>query len=218
MDQPTIQARINHGNAIATRFLGAPFTQYRPTSVTNPVSGTPVATLQCAFDPDAAFSFARPSGYSKPIYYGLFDGTNVRVGDYLVSATQGTFFVAGYEPIKPWLCASCNRTLTIKRTALPPATGLDPNYSGRTWPTDTSLMTGWPASILQGTKGEQAPASLRLPGDAREPWWNILLPAYPGVILNMGDHATDDLARGYTISSAELTGLGWRLTASLAST
>ena len=218
MDQPTIQARVNHGNAIATRFLGAPFTQYRPTSVTNPVSGTPVATLQCAFDPDAAFSFAKPSGYSKPIYYGLFDGTNVRVGDYLVSATQGTFFTAGYEPIKPWLCVSCNRVMTFTRAAAPASTGLDPIYSGATQATDTLLLTGWPASCLAGTKGERGPSSIQLPGDVKLPWWAILLPAYPGVILNMGDRASDDLGRHYIISSAEQTSLGWRLTAELAST
>ena len=213
MDQPTIQARVNRGNAIAARFLGATFNQYRPASVSNPIAGAPRATLKAAFDADPQFSFKAPSGYGKAIYYGLFDGTGVAVGDYFTNTAQGVFFAAGYEPVKPWLCVQCNRTITITRPNPVSAVGLSPTYGGRTAATETPLLTAWPASVLQGTKGEQAPASGRLPADVRLPAWLILLPAYPGVILHSADRITDEIGRAYTISSAEQSSLGWRVTA-----
>jgi len=78
------------------------------------------------------------------------------------------------------------------------------------------LMTAWPASVLQGAKGEKDGAVL--PGDVRLPWWAILLPAFPGVTLRSADIITDDIDRRFIISSAEKTDLGWRITAMQAET
>jgi hypothetical protein len=42
------------------------------------------------------------------------------------------------------------------------------------------------------------------------------VPAIPGgVVLAEGDRMRDDLGRAWTLSSCELTPLGWRLTAML---
>jgi hypothetical protein len=41
----------------------------------------------------------------------------------------------------------------------------------------------------------------------------VLLPEAPGVILRAGDLIADELGRRYIVSSAELTDLGWRITA-----
>jgi len=53
------------------------------------------------------------------------------------------------------------------------------------WPGDitadeTALITGWPASIVQGTKGEKG--EVNIPGDIRLSWFNIILP--PGAAKN----------------------------------
>jgi hypothetical protein len=90
------------------------------------------------------------------------------------------------------------------------------NYEGNTPDTQTPLATGWYASVLQGTKGEKN--EVGLPGDVRNPWWLILLPQIPGVTLRTSDLVSDDIGRRYVISSAELTDLGWRLTAQQAQT
>jgi len=47
----------------------------------------------------------------------------------------------------------------------------------------------------------------------RTPWWAILMPAWPGVILRTSDIILDELGRKYVVSSAELTDMGWRCTA-----
>jgi hypothetical protein len=212
-NQATIQARVFYGYKKAAQYLGAPFQQFRATSTTNPLTGPALSTLNAAFDQDPKFSFKAPSGYAKAIYFGLFDGTSVQVGDYLVNAAQGTYFVAGYEPIKPMLCVQSNVVASFFRPAADTLPGYTPVYGGRTEASQTSLMTGWPISCLQGTKGENNATSGRLPGDVRTPWWIILMPTYPGVLLRSSDRMEDNLGRAFTISSVEVTDLGYRMTA-----
>ena len=209
----SILAHVNFGYGKAAQFLGAPFQQYRPTDPLNPL-GISLGSLMADFDIDPKFSYKAPSTYGKPLYYGLFDATNVRVGDYLVGA-EGTFFVANMEPNKPVLCVSCNRTVGIFR---PQPTPVGPGYYGgdRRSGGEQTLMTGVPVSELQGIRGERGPANL--PGDTRMPWIAVLLPAIGGVEIEAADRMNDDLGRWFTVSSAELTNLGWRLTAILADT
>ena len=115
----------------------------------------------------------------------------------------------------PILMVECNRTLTVLRPEQQTGVGAV-GYGGNTSAGETTLMQGWPASVLQGTKGEKTEAAL--PGDNRTPWWSILMPAFAGVILRTADIMTDELNRRYIISSAELTDAGWRLTAMQAQT
>jgi hypothetical protein len=46
-------------------------------------------------------------------------------------------------------------------------------------------------------------------------WSELLLPAFPGVVLRQADRMTDDLKRNFILSAIELTDLGWRITAEL---
>jgi hypothetical protein len=39
------------------------------------------------------------------------------------------------------------------------------------------------------------------------------MPAYPGIVLRTSDVIRCELGRKYVISSAELTDMGWRITA-----
>lgn len=207
MDAAKLQTKIYKGYGLAAKRIGPLNTVYRATSAIAAMGQT-VATLNASFNAED-MTYGRPNKYGKPTWYGLFDGTLVNVGDYLVGE-QGTFFVAQMQLTLPILMVQCNRTINFLRAPAPAGVGAL-GYGGITAANEQVLMTGWPASILQGTKGEKGDAVL--PGDTKTPWWNILVPAYPGVVLRSSDIATDDLNRRYTISSAELTDAGWRLTA-----
>jgi hypothetical protein len=50
------------------------------------------------------------------------------------------------------------------------------------------------------------------------PYWTILLPAFGQVILRTGDFISDDIGRNAVVAAAELTDLGWRITAQQAVT
>lgn len=76
--------------------------------------------------------------------------------------------------------------------------------------TTASLLTAWPASVL-GAAGSGEPQA-DLPSDNTVPYWTVLAPAFPGVVLLPTDLMSDELGRNATVSAAELTELGWRLT------
>ena len=78
------------------------------------------------------------------------------------------------------------------------------------------LLTGWPASVI-GSSGSGQP-SADLPSDSSIPYWTVLLPAVPGIVLLPADLMSDDLGRSAVVSAAELTALGWRLTVKQATT
>ncbi|KVC81389.1 hypothetical protein [Burkholderia ubonensis] len=214
MDSATLQNRIYKGYGKAALRIGPIYSQYRPTSASNPIaSGTLLGTLNASFNA-MDMTYGRPNVYGKALWYALVDGTQTKIGDYLINAAQ-TFFIAAMQQTLPILAVECNRTLNVLRPFQQSGVGAT-GYGGDTAAGETPLMTGWPASVLQGTKGEKN--EVNLPGDVRNPWWQILLPAFAGVTLRTADIITDDISRRYTISSAELTDLGWRCTAMQAQT
>ena len=148
----TIQAKINRGAAIGAAKIGEACQFYRPTSATNPLA-TSYATLPVFLTVDAKFSTTTANLFGKPLWYGLFDRTATQDGDYL-TGPQGTFYIASQSSLLSTLLVECNRTLSIVRPnadgsgvgSLPPG--------GQTVATDTTLLTGWPASVLIKTRGE----------------------------------------------------------------
>lgn len=212
MDLSGIQARINRGYGIAARFLGAPFDQYRPLDAMAPLANQ-IGTLLADFDINPAFTYAQPSKYGNAIYYGLFDATTVVPYDYLVGPT-GTWFVAGMEPNKPVLCVACNVTVSFMRPT--DTQGRRDFYGGDNRQSEDLLAKDVPVSELQGTKGERGAANL--PGDVRSSWAQFLVPQLPNFTPVSNDRAYDSLGRAWTLSSLELTNLGWRMTAAIATT
>lgn len=207
MDAATLQQRLYKGYAKAAQYIGPLYNVFRPSDPLSPFSGGPVATLNASFNA-MDMSYGKPNLYGKPLWYALVDGTQTMVGDYLINDSQ-TFFIAAMQPILPILAVDCNRTISVLRPQQQDGVGAV-GYGGDTDANETPLMTGWPASVLQGTKGEKG--EVNLPGDVRNPWWAMLMPAFPGVVLQSADIVTDDIGRRYIISSAELTDLGWRCT------
>ncbi|QBJ80517.1 hypothetical protein [Aquitalea sp. USM4] len=207
MDGTKLQLKVYSGYGKAAKRIGFPYQQFRPTSANNPLATTALQSLYCSFTTN--FRYDQPNKYGQATWLGIFDGTNVDPGDFLVGH-QGTYFVAAMQDTLPIYCVQCNRTISVLRVTIADQVGAI-GEGGDAQEVEVAMMTGWPASILQGTKGEQNDA--KLPSDVRTPWWSILFPDYPGVILRTSDVIRDDIGRKYIISSAELTDMGWRITA-----
>jgi len=206
MDGATVQDKIYAGYGQAATRIGETASIYRPTNALSPI-GTAIGTILAAFDQRGRFE--NPNKYGQNIWYGLFDGCETQVGDYLI-CDAGTFFIAAQQHILPILCVSCNRTVSVYELSGSADVGAQSYNDAKAL---TAIMTGWPCSILQGTKGETNP--VHLPDDVKMPWWSILLPLFTGVTIQTTDIIIDDLGRRYAVSSPELTDLGWRISAGL---
>lgn len=208
MDAATLQAKVYSGYNKAALRIGKVAAVFHPADPLTPIT-TSTVSVNAAFTQD--FNFSKPNKYGNACWWCVADGSRFAVGDYLRNA-DGTWFVAGKQHLLPILVVECNTTISVFRVTHDTANGAI-GYGGDVAANETTLMAGWPASVLQGTKGEKNPADL--PQDERQSRWIILLPYYPGIVINADDIVTDNLNRRYIISGPELTDLGWRLTASL---
>lgn len=218
MQQSGVQAKINRGLGRAARTLGAPFTIRRPAAALDPLAAAPLGTLLAKLDQDFGFRHRRPADHGKPLYYLLADATDLRPGDYLTGA-EGTWFIAAMEPNVPPLCVRCNAVMDLLRSEGAADPDLTPglhDYAGTEDATNTVLLRGWPASLLQG--GVTAANPVNLPGDGRQAGKVLLMPAWPGVVLQAGDLARDDTGARYVLAGVETTALGLRCPLSLAAT
>jgi hypothetical protein len=218
MDGLTLQAKVYAGYAKAAQRIGLPYDIYRPTSFVEPLGGMKIATIPAAFTQHGAgnFDFSKPSDYAKPMFHALLDGTQVQVGDYLVSENnpQGPFFIAAKDAGVPILAVQTNRTISAFNPG--PTLGLGANvYSGTTLANETAIMLNWPASVLLGSRGVR---DQQLPEDAGYGSWRVLMPAWPGVVIRPGTILNDDVGNRMIVVSAELQDLGWRIDATQAVT
>ena len=202
-----IQSRISYGYAKAGAVLGFPFQHYRCASI-GPVLQTTnvVETLNASFAVKG--DYTKAGTVKNDEWYGYYNAATALPGDYLSNGTD-TYFIAAQQLMLPPLTVKCNRVVTVFRPAQVSTVGVS-GYGGNTASTETALMSEWPASVLQGTKGERGDVSV--PDDVKSPWYALRMPMLAGVTINSGDIITDDLDRRYTVSSTELTEYGWRLT------
>lgn len=205
-NQASIQAKIWRGYAKAAQKLGSNYQFTRPDGS---FPGSALLTRMVSLNAED-MNYRKPSKYGKPTWYALTDGTGLAAGDYFIGQ-QGTFFIAGLQPLLPILVVGCNRVATLSRVQASVSVGSQP-YNGMTSLNQIAYATAVPCSILQGTKGEKNETSLA--ADTRLPWWTVLMPASVGDV-RYGDLIIDDLGRRYLVSSAELSDLGYRITASL---
>jgi hypothetical protein len=202
------------GPRITASILGSPYAQYRPSGANNPTaSGNLLRSIPVWITGDKQGEGTIPFTPAKPIAFGMFDAALTQVGDYLIG-DFGTFFISSQDVPMPMQLVSCNQTVSLSRPGSPqPGANF---YGGAATAALTPLMAGWPAALLKGTKGDKG--EVQLPGDTRLAWADIMLPATSGVEILPGDWITT--AQGtpmiYTISSCEITALGWRLSASSA--
>ncbi len=214
MDQALLTQKANYGFGKAASIIGAAVNQIRPTTALTPL-GTIFAQPFAAYDQDAAFGFIKPWDRKKAEGFALINATT-QLGDYLIGLE--TYFVQRVEPFRPVGVVLCNHVISVSSPSGTTVTDKGPvGAGGYDGPTQTTTETtdiiasGWPVSILQGSKGEADPA--KLAGDVRTPWWVILMPAIPTVTIVRETVLTDENGVLYNVSSAELTDWGWRLTA-----
>ena len=205
MNPTALQDRIHRGLNTAARAIGAETDAYRPTDVSEPLDPTNrFLRLRAGFTAEDG-KFARPNGYGDALWYGVFDAAYTQPGDYLVQGDV-VWFVAAQQRLLPVLCVQTNRVVSFWRPAAPSNTG-ENTYGGVTTATNSALLSNWPASVL-GASGRGQP-NTDLPSDSSVPYWTVLLPAFPGVMLHPSDLMTDDLGRNAVVAAAELSDLGW---------
>lgn len=219
MDAATLQSRIYKGYGKAAVRLGLANNVYRPAGTANPLAaGNLLVSLLASFNSED-WSYLKPNKYGRPTWYGLFDGSLTRAGDYLVGP-KGTFFIAAQQLHLSILCVECNRSVALVRApAASSPTGVQA-YGGACATEDTAalgtlngdgtLSAGWPASILLAGKSEQG---VGLPMSVKNAGFQILLPASIPLVINASDTFLDDLGRRYVAEACELTDLGWRINA-----
>ena len=214
MNGQRLQDRLYLGLGMSARHIGRPTDAFRPSGPFHPLDmQNRYLRLPAAFV-SAHGGGNRTNAYGDVLWYGIFDASYTRVGDYLV-LESGKFFVASQAPLLPVLCVKANRVVSIMRPHLQTATAINA-YGGYTSGGSMTLMEGWPASVLGENRSGAATAGL--PSDINVPFWNIFLPAAENVILSPGDLITDDLKRTGVITGSELTDLGWRISAKTATT
>ena len=214
MDYSTIQQRIWGGYARAALRIGPTYQWYRPVGSDSPVGAAQsLGTIRAAISTDASFKFDKGENYNKPLWFALVDGAAVQINDYITDGGANTWYVESLPPLQPIGVVNCNRVLTVSRPTSATGIGLLP-YGGDV--TEPVIMTAWPGSVLQGTRGEKG--DTQLPGDVRLPWYEVLLPYAPGVQIKAFDVMTDEVGQRYRIASTERSNLGWRMTATLTQT
>lgn len=210
MDGATIAAKVWMGYGMAAMRVGTPYTQYRPTNPLGPMA-TAYGTQYAVFD-SGNYNFTGPEDYGKATWRALVDGRYTLPGD-IFSGAAGNFFIAAQDPMLPIFAVRCNATITVFRPA--PASMVGPGpYGGDVEASRIPIMAGWPASILAGTHTPER-SVVALPGDGRMPWKAILLPMFAGVAIMTNDYITDTTGLRYQVSDAELTNLGWRISATV---
>lgn len=209
-----LQDRLYLGLGRSARYVGRSANAYRPKSPFNPLDPTNRFLRLPATFVSAKGNENRTIGYGEALCHGIFDGSYTRVGDYLVMPT-GIFFVASQDPLLPILCVRTNRTISVSRPNMQSATAANA-YGGYTSGQSSILMTDWPVSVLG--ENRSSASETKLPSDQAIPYWAILLPAQAGITLSPGDIVTDDLGRTAVIAGSELTDLGWRISAKMATT
>ena len=210
MDGVTLHDRILKGRAKAALHIGMSCDVYRPSSASAPL-GTHVTTLKAAFnarDP----GYTKPNLYGNPVWYADLDGRQTQEGDYLVrQSDSATWFIAAQQQLLPIVAVACDRSVKVQRQPAASTVGAV-GYGGLTAPADVlgSDAHRWPAAIFMGGRALNGSG---LPAGVKEGGWKILLPPSVPITLLAGDLVHDDLGRRYAVESAELTDLGWRLTA-----
>jgi hypothetical protein len=211
MDSQKLQDKIYLALGKSACFTGATADAYRPTGPEGPLNKqNRYLRLPAVFTP----ADGKSDGYGQPLWHGVFDGSYTRPGDYLVCSSR-IFFIASQEPLAPILCVRTNRTISIVRPNQQTMVATNP-YGGYQGGDASQLLLEYPASVLG--ENRSSASNVDLPSDLTVPYWSVLLPAPSGLLLSPGDLITDDLNRSAVIASSELTSLGWRINAKMATT
>ncbi|MCQ8277785.1 hypothetical protein NFI95_04920 [Acetobacteraceae bacterium KSS8] len=213
MQQFSLNKYIASGLSKAAAIVGAEESLFRPSGPNDPVGGTPLMTLFCAWDVKSSFRMTETAQPNHAYATLMADQTLVQPGDYLVG--QDTHFVVRVEPLRPALCVLCNETIDFLNTEVATTAGTNA-YGGHVAANDTPIGTAWPVSMSARTRG--GTDVTKLPSDTRGVYYDVLAPVMPGITLSFGMRVQDSALQDYEIISAELSDFGWKLVVGLATT
>lgn len=212
MDGQRLQDRLYLGLGRSARHVGRLADAFRPRGPLRPLDKANRFMRLPATFMSAKGNSGRTNVFGDPLWYGIFDASYTRPGDYIVSEI-GTYFIISQEPLLPVLCVKANRTISIVQPNV--QSGPAGNaYGGFTPGAVATLIDAWPASVLG--ENRTSASTTDLPTDQAVPYWNILLPAVAYPAVSPGDRVIDDLDRTAIIVGTELSDLGWRISAKMA--
>jgi hypothetical protein len=214
MNGRKLQDRLYLGLGLSARHVGRLADAFRPSGPFDPLDKQNRFLRLPATVVSTRGEYGHTNLFGNSLWYGVFDASYTRPGDYVVMES-GTFFVASQTPLLPILCVKSNRTISIVQPKMQ-TTIANNSYGGYTSGSSITLMRGWPASVLGENRTSRSTADL--PTDQVTPYWSVLVPSPAGVVLSPGDIITDDLGRTAVIAGTELTNLGWRISAKMATT
>jgi hypothetical protein len=214
MNGRKLQDRLYLGLGLSAKHVGRSTDAFRPSGPSQPLDAQNRFLRLPATFTSSYGKYSQTNQFGNALWYGIFDASYTRPGDYLVTA-DATYFIASQAPLLPVLCARTNRIISIARPNAQANIGGN-TYGGYTLGGSTMLMANWPASILG--EGRSSHSTADLPTDQGTPLWSVLVPPSMSVVLSPGDIITDDLGRTAVISGSELTNLGWRIIAKMATT
>jgi len=216
MNGLTLQDRLNRAGGRAAAVVGVPHDLLRPTGTLEPLGpASRILRLNAAFRPLGG-RVTRPVVFGETLWEGVFDAAYTKPGDILRRIDTGAIhFIAAQQSLLPTLCVRASRLIDVTRPAAAASPGLNA-YGGTVTATDTVLATAWPASILG--VGGQGTGQSGIAADFSAGAWQLLLPGTLNVAIRIGDRIADDLGRVAVIATAELTDLGWRVSARQANT
>jgi hypothetical protein len=214
MNGHRLQDRLYLGLGVSARRIGQPADAFRPAGPFHPLNPENRFLRLPATFISASGKYGHANQFGDVFWYGIFDGSYTQPGDYLVIGS-GQFFVASQAPLLPILCVRANRIISIAQPKM--QMGIASNaYGGYTLGSSIILIDGWPASVLGENRSSRSITDL--PTDQVIPYWSVLMPSPSGIVLSPGDIITDDLGRTAVIVGSELTDLGWRISARMATT
>lgn len=208
MNSNHLRDRIAWGSNRVARRIGIQTNAFRPSGPSTPLSPRNRYLRLPAVFTHNPNSFNQAATHGNPICYGHFDHSYTRPGDYLVQEDQ-IIFIASQEQLSPVVCVRTNGILTVRRSAAPTGAG-GSTYGGLNPTAMTTVIRDWPASILGTSTGGTSHTGL--PQDTTVPQWNVLLPTLGTTRLIPGDLVHDGGFLRGSITTAECTFQGWRLT------
>src|SRR5271167_528863 len=103
MNARKLQDRLYLGLGLSARHTGQLADAFRPSGPLDPLNRQNRYLRLPATCVSSGGGYSRTNTYGDALWYGVFDASYTRVGDYLVMES-GTFFVASQAPLLPILC------------------------------------------------------------------------------------------------------------------
>jgi hypothetical protein len=206
----SINQQVNYGFAQAAINLGFPYQWYRPAAGTAALAaGNLMGNVTAYITTDASLKSSVPPQDAKPTWYGAYDTTNTKPGDYFVGAL-GTFFIASEFLPSPPSLVFCNTVASVLRPTKP-APG--PAFAFGDAGAPNVYAEQFPCWIKAAER--RSTPELHLPGSIELPSANILLPQSITLEILRGDVITETDAGGtaWTVQSADLLFNCWNIVA-----